>query len=33
MRPAQLSGDNNSIFTHVNYYHYEAPPGFDFNSR
>ena len=33
MRPLQLSGDDNSIFTHVNYFMYEAPPGFNFGTR
>jgi hypothetical protein len=33
MRPYQQSGEDNSIFTHVNYYNYAAPPGFDFSTR
>lgn len=28
-----MSGEDNSIFTHVNYYHYSAPPSFDYNGR
>ena len=30
--PTQYSGNDNSIFTHVNYYHYSPPPGFCFDS-
>jgi Glycosyl hydrolases family 38 N-terminal domain len=31
MHPPQSSGIDSSIFTHVEYYHYEAPPGFNFD--
>jgi hypothetical protein len=30
--PFQYSGNNNSIFTHVNYYMYSPPPGFCFDN-
>ena len=33
MRPSQLSGLDNSIFSHVQYYNYDAPPNFSFNAR
>ena len=31
--PPQASGDEHSIFTSVNYYHYEAPPSFCFDQN
>lgn len=31
--PTQYSGIDNSIFTHVNYYHYSPPPGFCFDNN
>lgn len=31
--PNQASGDDHSIFTSVNYYHYEAPPSFCFDQN
>ena len=33
MRPLQKSGEEHYIFSHVQYYHYSAPPSFDFNTR
>lgn len=30
--PYQYSGNDNSIFTHVNYFMYGAPPGFCFDN-
>ena len=32
--PLQYNGDqSNYIFTHVNYYHYSAVPGFNFDLK
>lgn len=28
-----MSGEDNSIFSHVNYFNYAAPPSFDYNGR